>query len=81
MTRKPLAELLSLEHFLYSRISPVPRVIKKILQHLGLWEESEPEMNEIIFESILQPGHLKASYIRGADIQPYLRVGRRPLSN
>jgi len=63
-------------------------VDKKILQHLGLWEESHapPDKSqrkkEITFDPSYggrkiegQPANLKASLLQlGADIQPYLRA-------
>jgi hypothetical protein len=39
-----------------------PDVIKKILQHLGLWEESQAPPERDHLRSILQPAKLKTSY-------------------
>jgi len=60
-----------------------PDVIKKILQHLGLWEDSHapPERSPPGKELTFDPSYsqvIKAPYPnRGADVQPYLRTRPR----
>ena len=63
-----------------------PDVIKKILQHLGLWEEShapagqKPRTTRDHFWPLLLPDRLTLSYPKlPGDVQPYLRADQLDL--